>query len=123
MDTREKIITADETAAGPDWAVAFGVFDVLTADHCRALSEAAASGRRVVALVAADEEGEDRLLDARSRAQLAAALGSVDRVVVCSAAERAALIERWRPALVVDVEAGVERDITADVLRRHGRSG
>lgn len=122
MDTREKIVPAEEGAAGPEWTVAHGVFDVLTAGHCRALAEAASLGRRVIAVVADDEEDEERLLDARSRAFLVAALGAVDRVVICSPAQREELIETWRPAEVIDAEARAGRNIVDEVLRRHGRA-
>ena len=121
MDTRQKIVSPDEVQPDSNWALAYGRFDVLTADHCRVLSGLAAGGAQVVVVVAADSEVQGALLDERSRAQLVAALGAVNHVVVCDEAEREKLFTTWNPSTVVDVESQVTRNVVADVLARHGR--
>ena len=125
MDTREKIVRAEQAAqgvAGP-LAVARGRFDVLTADHCRILADTKRNAERLIALVLRDREDEPSLLDEAARAQLTAALGVVDRVVICDEAESEALIAEWRPSTAIDVEAYVRRNVVADVLERHPGKG
>ena len=125
MDTREKIVAATQAAegvAGP-LAVARGRFDVLTADHCRILADTKRNAERLIALVLRDREDEPSLLDEAARAQLTAALGVVDRVVICDEAESETLIAEWRPSTAIDVEAYVRRNVVADVLERHPGKG
>ncbi len=119
MDTRKKIVAADHIQASPSLAVAFGRFDVLTAEHCRTLASAADGAQPLVALVQADADLPRALLDETSRAQLVAGLGAVDHVVICDRTEREKLLASWRPATVIDVESEVRRDVVADVVSRH----
>ena len=121
MDTRTKIVDAKwrpppgETA----WAAATGWFDVLTADHCRLLAAARQSATRLAVVVYEDEEGRTTALNATARAQLAAALEAVDRVVICRRTAAARWLDSRGLLQVIDLEAGVRRDVVADVLKLH----
>ncbi len=122
MDTRTKIQPFDQALANPpssDAAIARGRFDVLTANHCRALSDLASTAAETIALVAADDPSRPTILDAVSRAQLVAALGSVDRVIICDLAQSQQLVASFKPATTVDIEAEVTRDVVCDVLAKH----
>lgn len=121
MDTRKKIVAADRIQPSSNLAVAFGRFDVLTVEHCRALASAASSAQPLIALVQADSDPPRALLDETSRAQLVAGLGAVNHVVICDRTEREKLLASWRPATVIDVESEVRRDVVADVISRHRR--
>ena len=122
MDTRTKIEPFDKALAGPSSpsvAISYGRFDVLTAEHCRLLSELAAKADETIAVVAADDPARPTILDATSRAQLVAALGSVGRVIICDLAQRERLVAAFKPATTVDIEAEVTRDVVSDVLAKH----
>ncbi len=125
MDTRAKIVTPEQLLSelsGAPWTLAVGRFPALTAEHAAVLEQAAQREGLLVAAVAADSWGGPYPLDEASRAQLAAAVAGVDRVVICDqpAAER--LEQLGRPAAVVKIEALVKRDIVADVIARHSGS-
>ncbi len=85
MDTRSKILTADalaRLAAGPGGArVATGHFDPLLASHARRLAAARDGVRPLIVLIT---DPADPVLDARARAELVAALESVDGVGVAT---------------------------------------
>ena len=122
MDTRSKIVTPEQLLGeltGASWTLAIGRFPALTAEHAAALQQAAELDGLLVVAVASDSWDGPYPLDEGSRAQLAAAVAGVDRVVICdhSAAER--LRELGRPATVIEIEALVKRDIVADVIARH----
>jgi len=117
MDTRNKVISAAEITK--EGVLAWGRFDVLTAEHCRLLAAARGTAPRLTAVVEADPAEPPTLLDAKARAHLAAALGSVDCVIICDQSEREHLLADWDSALCLDVESQVRRDVVADVLSRH----
>lgn len=122
MDTRSKIQTLEALLAeldGSVWTLAVGRFPALTAQHSGVLQQAAASDGPLVVAVAADSWRGPYPLDEGSRAQLAAAVAGVDRVVICDESALDRLRELGRPAAVVEVEALVDRDIVADVIARH----
>ena len=79
---------ADDRRAGRTIAFANGCFDVLHVGHVRYLAGARAEGDRLIVAINDDEsvrrlKGEDRpILPAETRAELVAALRSVDYVVV-----------------------------------------
>ena len=87
MDTRSKILDAGAAAAAADQArragktvkLVMGAFDPLLAAHARRLREVAGEG--AVLFVAVSEPTEP-LLCAHARAELVAALGVVDYVVL-----------------------------------------
>lgn len=87
MDTRAKILDAGAAQAAADQArragkriaLVAGFFDPLLAAHARRLREIAADG---AVLFVSIREPERPLLPARARAELVAALGVVDYVVL-----------------------------------------
>jgi hypothetical protein len=83
VDTREKILERADArawlAAGAPATVVAGWFDPLLDEHCARLAELKPQGRRLLAVVL---EREEAILPARARAELVAALGAVDAVVV-----------------------------------------
>ena len=120
MDTRQKITPfSDSAALESGEAVAYGRFDVLTSEHCRALAALKADHTAVIAAVDDDSPERATLLDAKSRAQLVAALGAVDRVIICDVAQREQLVAAIEPSAKLDIEAGVTRDVVSDVLAKH----
>lgn len=102
MDTRTKIVGAAEfarqvelwRAASIPVAIASGSFDPLLAAHARLAAEARpAAGRLAVILT----QPGDAILEPRARAELAAALGSVDLVTIDAPGLPPASIH-WDPA-------------------------
>ena len=136
MDTRSKILDSSkaiERLSGRDHAsllIARGSFDILRAEHCRRLAREKAKSEKLVVLVSNDisnngaNEAEDAgnprptVLDARTRAELVAALQVVDYVVICGEAEAQGLISALPSARLIEPDTPPLRDIKADVLRR-----
>lgn len=119
MDTRRKILSAAaaERLRGPVTLVS-GYFDVLRAEHTRALEQV----RRP--LLVAVLRHPDEIFEADSRAELIAALRVVDYVVTTDHDELDSFIERLRPAAVVRLEAADlsrARRLRQDVQRSQKR--
>lgn len=122
MDTRRKISRLPdvlERFPGHRLAVARGRYDVLTAGRVRALAAARAQADALIALVDVDPPGRPCLLEPAARAQLAAAVGTVDAVLLCDQTEAEQALDRLQPSHVVDIEVDADRDIREEVLRRH----
>lgn len=119
IDTREKIVGADQvsTTTAPT-VVAVGHFDVIRAEHCQLLKQARIGCKRLVAVVLADTSEKASLLDQQARANLTAALASVDHVVMGTAADAATLAERIGTSATLDIDGQLQRDTIADVLQR-----
>ena len=98
----ETAVAADR-AAGRTIAFANGVFDLLHVGHVRYLQAAAAEADRLVVAVNADSsvrrlKGEGRpILDQGARAELVAALGGVDYVVIFEDDTVGPLLTHLRP--------------------------
>ncbi|MCC6585696.1 MAG: hypothetical protein IT168_03170 [Bryobacterales bacterium] len=114
MDTRQKIITAEEIQRVISGTVVIGFFDPLLAEHAERL---AALPAPVVILLA---DPPDPLLSARSRAELLAGLAAVSQVVMpladgspCLAASTAEVVDE-RPADLIR-----RQGLIAHVHRRH----
>ena len=124
MDTRSKILNPAKVLkhlAGPGesrFVIARGTFDILRAEHCRRLAQAKEGPEKLVVLIAGDETPRRTVLDARTRAELIAAVQVVDYVVICDEAEANGFISSLSPTRVVEPESPPLRDIAADVLRR-----
>ena len=127
MDTRSKILKPAEALkhlARPGesrFVIARGTFDILRAEHCRRLAQAKQEPEKLVVLIvliAGDETPRRTVLDARTRAELIAAVQVVDYVVICDEAEANGFISSLSPTRVVEPESPPLRDIAADVLRR-----
>ena len=96
LDTREKI-----SATGA--VLVTGHFDPLTAAHARRITELKQSDRPLVVVVTSPA---NPILPARARAELVAALGAVDQVIVADEIvhEEAADSERTR-ALIAHIHS------------------
>ncbi len=117
MDTRTKIRpSSDAVVAAAGSVIAKGWFDVLTADHCRALADAKQPDSTLLVLILNETAAHPTPLNANDRAQLVAGLACVDRVVICDDSEVDDLISQWRSAGAVDIEALVSRDVVRDVI-------
>lgn len=106
MDTRDKIVPLDQVVAAPVLWVR-GFFDPLLAEHARRLAALARPGQRLAVLIA---DPPRPLLPAAARAELVAALESVDYVVLENGAASVAVIDL--------ADAGVTEELIARVLRR-----
>lgn len=121
MDSREKIVTAEEALEraraarqrGARVTVVHGYFDPLLEEHARRLSELAAPGGWLAAVVM---EPPAPILPARARAELVAGLRVVDCVVVGDAAE-------WDADAVVDERAEDKRRTEQFVAHVRARAG
>ena len=124
MDTRSKILdpsVAIERLSGPHHAsllIARGSFDILRGEHCRRLAQEKGESQKLLVLVADDESPPRTVLDARTRAELVAALEVVDYVVILGEAEANGFISSLPPARVIEPEMPPLHDIIADVLRK-----
>ena len=128
---KQKILTADEARAiakemserGRKLVFANGCFDLLHVGHVRYLAAARALGDALLVAINGDEsvralKGEGRPLNGESdRAEVVAALASVDYVVVFPEVRATALLEKVRPAIYV--KGG---DYTAESLHSEERS-
>ena len=96
MDTRSKIIPLEKARqlSGPHTLWLTGHFDPLLAEHARDLRHRAAPGQTLVVEIT---NPENPLLPQRARAELVAALESVDYVVIGNGAQSddAAITERF----------------------------
>ena len=125
MKTREKILPLDDLRGrlaedrrhGRRVVLANGCFDLLHAGHVRFLEGARREGDVLVVAINSDAserqlKGEGRpVLPAEARAQLVAAIGAVDYVVVFEETSVEGLLEKLRP----DVHAK-GTDYTADTV-------
>ena len=108
MDTREKIIDLARAAEiadglrrdGVRLKLVAGYFDVLTPDHVRRL-RALAGGQPLLCAVL---DPPHPLLPSRARAELAAALGMVDYVLLLDGADLAQALEKIQPHEVIREE-------------------
>lgn len=124
MDTRTKIITAEEAAAlahGDRPAVLVtGPFDVLLAAHVREVGRVRA-GLPDAVLVVALTTPEQPVLDARARAEMVAALEVVDYVVSLEDQQMGSLLAAFQAEHIVRLEAAHEqrrRELIQHVHRR-----
>jgi bifunctional ADP-heptose synthase (sugar kinase/adenylyltransferase) len=123
VDTRSKILTAAaalEIAVRP-LAIVTGTFDVLRAEHARELQKVRnGTGAAAVLAVVLPRAGE--LLSQRARAELVAALSTVDLVVVVAGpGELDGLIRGLQPAHLIRLEEHDERRLQQ--LCEHVRRG
>jgi rfaE bifunctional protein nucleotidyltransferase chain/domain len=112
---KEKIITAEQASAlgtemresGRKLVFTNGCFDLLHAGHVRYLQAARKLGDALLVAINGDEsvralKGEGRPLNrAEDRAEVIAALESVDHVVIFPEVRATQLLERVRPAIYV----------------------
>ncbi len=119
IDTREKIVSTEElTTTEGSTVVAIGRFDVIRSEHCQLLQNASSECDRLVAAVLSDTPEKASLLDHQARANLTAALGAVNHVVMCSADEAQVLSARVGASATLDIDSLQQRDVIADVLHR-----
>jgi bifunctional ADP-heptose synthase (sugar kinase/adenylyltransferase) len=103
MDTRTKIVTPEDVP--PGCTAVTGYFDVLLADHVRALE----SLPRPLVIAVLPRSGE--LLNQRARAELAAGLRMVDYVVIADDSGAETLLATLRPIRTVRMEEDDARRI------------
>ena len=120
-EDRLRALVAADRAAGRSIALANGCFDLLHAGHVRYLRGAAAEADRLIVAVNDDAtvtalKGAGRPVQAAAeRAEIVAALGVVDYVVVFATPTVAGLLEALRP----DVHCK-GTDYTADTVPERG---
>lgn len=96
-----------------------GWFDVLTAEHCELLRSAKPRDGSLVVLVYQETELRPAPLCVHDRAQLVAALESVDWVCVCAASEAKSIADDCAADCVIDIDSAQKRDVVRDVLELH----
>lgn len=104
MDTRNKILDRAENLPEGPLAIVTGYFDVLRAEHVRALSDVRDRTPRIP-LVAVVVQGGETLLPLGARAELVAALRMVDYVLTAADSDVDSLIQTLGPAPVVRLES------------------
>lgn len=116
MDTRTKIISAEEAAAIGQPAklkVVVGYFDPLHAAHVRRLSELRRNGETLVAVVA---DPPAPVLPLRARAELVAGLSAVDYVLPAGA-DALGVAERLGRGEIID-ETGSDEQRRDELIRQ-----
>jgi hypothetical protein len=109
LDTREKIITAEQLGTldgSAEWTTVVGLFDPLTAVQARRLC-----GRNVLAIVL---DAPDTLLPTQARAELVAALRNVKAVLIAKPETWRSQLPKFCSTIVEDLEE--ERDRTAEFV-------
>ncbi len=106
MDTREKILTAEEAIAvarrlGGELRIVSGWFDPLLAAHARRLMDLKQGHARLMVVLTNPPQP---ILPARARAELVAALAAVDYVVVAGGPSPEGLLARMGCAGAVRAE-------------------
>ncbi len=120
MDTRRKIVQRQSLPARQsNLRLAKGWFDVLTAEHCELLTELKDPNGPLVVLIYSETELRPSPLRAFDRAQMVAALRSVDWVCVCEAPESEEIARSIQPETVLDIEVVQQRDVVRDVRELH----
>ncbi|HYB62462.1 MAG TPA: hypothetical protein VEH50_13410 [Methylomirabilota bacterium] len=123
MNTREKILqlqallerAAEARAAGRRIVLAAGRFDLISLEAIESLGSAGKGGALVVAVVAPDSAGSG-LLSAEARAQLIAALASVDLVVIGAAGD---LRKALRPDQYMEIPANLASELIERFRMEH----
>ena len=123
MDTRTKIITAEQAVAlgSERLLVAAGRFDVLHAGHIHFLRRIRSDSAPLLVVVYDDASLGKPVLPERARAQLVAALAGVDYVIVWPQTDLDSLLNRLAPARVEHAPEE-ERNIIGEVLEKHATS-
>jgi bifunctional ADP-heptose synthase (sugar kinase/adenylyltransferase) len=124
VDTRTKIVTLEEACAlarGPRTAaLATGYFDVLLAAHVRDLDQVRHGLPDAVLLVALHTP-EQPLLDVRARAEMVAALATVDYVVSLEDRQMESLLAAFPAEHIVRLEAAHEQRMRELIQHVHRR--
>lgn len=126
MDTRSKIVSAGEVPAGG--ALVAGSFDVLGAEHVRALRAVRGRASQVIAVVLPDRDGAARTVAGQqARAIMAAALRMVDYVLICARPGQPGdledLMKRLGPTEIVSLDEAESRRMRRLIEQvAHGQS-
>ena len=122
LDTRSRIVDLDaalEGSPGAGTALVTGYFDPLLAEHARRFREIKSGHARLIVLLS---DPPNPVLDARSRAELVAALDVVDYVVLPQECASSVELERGGKVSVYREEAADEARfarLVEHVHRRH----
>lgn len=109
MDTREKILTAEQLSnldSSTDWVVVVGLFDPLTAAQARRLT-----GGNLLAIVL---DFPDSLLPVQARAELVAALRDVNAVFIAKPDTWRSQLPEFCSTIIEDLEE--ERNRTSEFV-------
>jgi hypothetical protein len=109
LDTREKILTAEQLPAldrSAEWTAVVGLFDPLTAAQARRLH-----GCKLLAIVL---DVPDSLLPVRARAELVAALRNVSAVLIASPGTWRRQLPNFCSTIIEDLDE--ERNRTAEFV-------
>lgn len=128
MDTRTKILNAARAIEvarelrhnGSRAKLVCGYFDVLLSEHAERLEEIAAQGANKLMVAVLDAPGA--ILAARARAELVAALGMVDYVVLAGSVAPRELVAEFQAGDIVHEEDADRRrteGLIEHVQRRH----
>jgi D-beta-D-heptose 7-phosphate kinase/D-beta-D-heptose 1-phosphate adenosyltransferase len=135
MNTSTKILTREALelklnklrGSGKKIVFTNGCFDILHLGHVRYLSIARSNGDILVVGLNSDKsvkliKGDKRpVVEQRQRAEVLAALWCVDYVTIFDEADPLALIELFKPNVLVKGEDWPEQEIIgADVVKNHG---
>jgi bifunctional ADP-heptose synthase (sugar kinase/adenylyltransferase) len=122
LDTRQKVLSPDEVAAALDktdkLTVFVGHFDPLTVEHARQLIKLRRSNGLTVVIVT---DPPEPILPQRARAELAAALHTVDYVIAASHNTSAEIIARLQPDKVIQDEGADLRRTQQLIAHVRGR--
>jgi hypothetical protein len=116
LDTREKIVTAEQLSkldSSAEWVTVVGFFDPLTAVQARRLR-----GRSLLAVVL---DTPDTLLPAQARAELVAALREVNAVFIATPETWRLQLPKFCSTIIEDLEEDRNRtdQFVNFVLHRH----
>jgi glycerol-3-phosphate cytidylyltransferase-like family protein len=129
LETRIKIVPASEGAArlraasGEDWVLVTGYFDPVLAEHAERLAALATEGKRLAVLIL---DPPEPLLDTRSRAELVAALRTVDLVILPPETGVEAWLDRLPGGAVIreeDADLARRASLVAHVHARRAQAG
>ena len=120
LDTRTKIVGPTSLPhSNGNTQIAKGWFDVLTAEQCELLKSAKPREGVLVVLVYRETDLRPAPLSADDRAQMVAALESVDWVCICGLSEAEAIAEACAADSVIDIDVAQKRNVVRDVLELH----
>ncbi len=123
FDTRSKIVTPESLIHSQPIVLVTGFFDPLLAGHARRLAALRRDGYRLAVLLS---DPPDPVLPLRARAELVAALGAVDFVLLADGDEahhnsQSEILKRVKPAEIVREEENDRQRLHDLIVHVHAR--